>query len=98
MEFPSPKHIARYIDSRNINPKPLIWTASVRQILTEVNKANETLATLVYLCIAKLIWIVSQNVFFAAGRSLPTGLLSTSGDARHVICFSVILSPRKRTS
>ena len=40
------EHITRYIDRRNINPKPFVWTASVRQILKKVNKANETLATL----------------------------------------------------
>ena len=38
--------ITRYIDERNQNPKPFAWTASVRQILTKVNKAKQTLATL----------------------------------------------------
>ena len=40
------EHITRYIDRRNNNPKPFVWTASTRQILTKVNKANEILATL----------------------------------------------------
>ena len=40
------EHITRYIDRRNINPQPFVWTATVRQILTKVNKANKTLATL----------------------------------------------------
>ncbi len=40
------EHITRYIERRNINPKPFVWTASVRQILKKVNKANKTLATL----------------------------------------------------
>lgn len=38
--------ITRYIDQRNENPKPFTWTATVRQIMKKVNKANETLATL----------------------------------------------------
>jgi transposase len=38
--------ITRYIDRRNENPKPFVWTASVLHILNKVNKANETLATL----------------------------------------------------
>lgn len=40
------EHITRYIDRRNINPKPFVCTASVRQILKKVCKANKTLATL----------------------------------------------------
>lgn len=40
------EHITRYIDRRNINPKPFVWTASVRQILKKVSKANKILATL----------------------------------------------------
>ena len=35
--------ITRYIDERNQNPKPFAWTASVRQILTKVNKAKQPL-------------------------------------------------------
>ena len=38
--------ITRYIDHRNEHPTPFVWTATVRQILAKVNKANETLATL----------------------------------------------------
>jgi len=38
--------ITRYIDQRNKNPTPFVWTATVRQILTKVGKANKTLATL----------------------------------------------------
>ena len=38
--------ITRYIDRRNEHPTPFVWTATVRQILTKVNKANKTLATL----------------------------------------------------
>jgi transposase len=38
--------ITQYIEQRNADPHPFVWTASVRSILTKVNKANETLATL----------------------------------------------------
>lgn len=38
--------ITLYIARRNENPKPFVWTATVRQIMKKVNKANETLATL----------------------------------------------------
>jgi transposase len=38
--------ILQYIDQRNEHPTPFIWTATVRQILTKVNKGNNTLATL----------------------------------------------------
>jgi DDE superfamily endonuclease len=38
--------ITRYIDRRNQNPTPFVWTATVRQIMKKVNKVNETLATL----------------------------------------------------
>ena len=38
--------ITQYIDHRNEHPTPFAWTATVQQILTKVNKANKTLATL----------------------------------------------------
>ena len=38
--------ITQYIDQRNANPKPFVWTATVQQILKKVGKANATLATL----------------------------------------------------
>ena len=38
--------IPAYIEQRNAEPHPFVWTASVRSILAKVNKANETLATL----------------------------------------------------
>ena len=38
--------ITAYIDHRNENPQPFVWTATVRQILKKVGKANATLATL----------------------------------------------------
>ena len=38
--------ITQYIDHRNAHPTPFVWTATVRQILIKVNKANKTLATL----------------------------------------------------
>ncbi len=38
--------INHYIDQRNEDPTPFVWTATVRQIMKKVNKANETLATL----------------------------------------------------
>ena len=38
--------ITRYIERRNEHPTPFVWTATVRQILAKVGKANETLATL----------------------------------------------------
>ena len=38
--------ITEYIDRRNEHPTPFVWTATVRQILSKVNKATKTLATL----------------------------------------------------
>ncbi len=38
--------ITHYIEQRNQNPKPFVWTASVQRILNKVAKANETLAPL----------------------------------------------------
>ena len=38
--------ITEYIDHRNQQPVPFVWTATVQQILKKVNKANKTLATL----------------------------------------------------
>jgi hypothetical protein len=38
--------ITAYIDHRNENPEPFVWTATVREILRKVGKANATLATL----------------------------------------------------
>jgi hypothetical protein len=38
--------ITAYIERRNTEPKPFTWTASVKHILDEVAKANETLAAL----------------------------------------------------
>ena len=38
--------ITAYIDQRNENPKPFVWTATVRDILKKVGKGNATLATL----------------------------------------------------
>ena len=38
--------IMQYIDRCNEHPTPFVWTASVRQILEKVGKANATLATL----------------------------------------------------
>ena len=38
--------ITQYIDRRNETPIPFVWTATVKQILTKVGKANATLATL----------------------------------------------------
>ena len=37
--------ITRYIDRRNEHPKPFVWTASPKSIMTKVTKAKETLAT-----------------------------------------------------
>ena len=37
--------ITRYIDRRNEDPKPFVWTASATSIIAKVNKAKETLAT-----------------------------------------------------
>ena len=37
--------ITAYIETRNQNPKPFVWTASVDHILRKVNKANEILAS-----------------------------------------------------
>jgi transposase len=36
----------QYINQRNTDPRPFIWTASVRSIIAKVRKANETLASL----------------------------------------------------
>lgn len=38
--------ITRYIEVRNKDPKPFVWTANVKHILKKVAKAKETLATL----------------------------------------------------
>jgi transposase len=38
--------ISRYIDTRNRNPRPFVWTASVKDILAKVRKGNRTLAAL----------------------------------------------------
>jgi transposase len=37
--------ITSYLDRRNEDPTPFVWTASVKSILTKVAKAKETLAT-----------------------------------------------------
>ena len=37
--------ITRYLDKRNENPKPFVWTAPVRRILAKVKRAQETLAS-----------------------------------------------------
>jgi transposase len=37
--------ITRYIDRRNKNPKPFVWTAAPKAIIAKVRKAKETLAT-----------------------------------------------------
>ncbi len=36
--------ITSYIDHRNRAPKPFVWTATVRDILAKVNRANTALA------------------------------------------------------
>lgn len=38
--------ITAYIDRRNENPKPFVWTASVQHILDKIEKAKRTLASL----------------------------------------------------
>ena len=38
--------ITRYIQRRNQDPQPFVWTASVKTILAKVRKANKTLASL----------------------------------------------------
>jgi transposase len=38
--------IEAYIENRNRNPRPFVWTASVQQILNKVSKARRTLETL----------------------------------------------------
>jgi len=38
--------ITAYIEQRNDQPKPFVWTATVDNILNKVHKANQTLATL----------------------------------------------------
>ena len=37
--------INHYIDRRNDNPTPFVWTASAQSIIAKVSKAKETLAT-----------------------------------------------------
>ena len=37
--------ITHYINRRNEEPRPFVWTASTRSIIAKVNKAKETLAT-----------------------------------------------------
>jgi hypothetical protein len=36
--------ITRYMEHRNDDPKPFVWTASVDSILNKVRKASQTLA------------------------------------------------------
>ena len=38
--------ITSYIDDSNRAPKPFVWTATVKDILAKVNRANTTLAAL----------------------------------------------------
>jgi transposase len=38
--------ITTYIDQRNRDPKPFVWTATVKDILSKVARANDTLVTL----------------------------------------------------
>lgn len=38
--------ITRYIEQRNRDPKPFVWTASVQHVFNKVAKAKRTLATL----------------------------------------------------
>jgi transposase len=38
--------IETYIEQRNRSPRPFVWTASVRDILSKVQKGNRTLSTL----------------------------------------------------
>ena len=37
--------ITRYIERRNEDPRPFVWTASPKSIIAKVNKAKDTLAT-----------------------------------------------------
>jgi transposase len=37
--------ITRYINLRNDDPRPFVWTASTKSIIAKVNRAKETLAT-----------------------------------------------------
>ena len=39
--------ITQYIDARNANPRPFVWTATVQQILRKVGRANTALAKVV---------------------------------------------------
>jgi hypothetical protein len=39
-------HITRFIETRNQDPKPFVWTASVEQIIEKVERGNNTLSTL----------------------------------------------------
>ena len=39
-------HLTQYIDRRNEQPTPFVWTASVKAILAKVKKANATVASL----------------------------------------------------
>lgn len=38
--------IREYLEARNQKPRPFVWTASVEDIITKVQRGNETLATL----------------------------------------------------
>jgi len=39
--------ITQYIDARNANPRPFVWTATAEQILRKVGRANAALANVV---------------------------------------------------
>ena len=38
--------IHRYIEARNQDPKPFVWTASIEHIIDKVDRGNQTLETL----------------------------------------------------
>jgi hypothetical protein len=38
--------IMDYLDAKNAEPKPFVWTASMQTILSKVRRANEVLETL----------------------------------------------------
>jgi hypothetical protein len=38
--------ITHYLDKRNLDPKPFVWTTTIKSILVKVAKAKKTLATL----------------------------------------------------
>ena len=66
--------INHYIDPRNDNPTPFVWTASAQSIVAKVSKAKETLATQHYV----LIFVECDCLVLFASEVLPVAVARLS--------------------